>query len=47
MLCYWIFLQRQKLFNLREEAYGLAAGLTGAGLGLLASTALLDLFPSL
>jgi O-antigen/teichoic acid export membrane protein len=47
MLCYWIFLHRQKLLNLREEAYGLGAGAAGAGLGLLMSTAILDLFPNI
>ena len=47
MLCYWVFLYRQNLLNLREEGYGLAAGACGAGLGLLVSTAALSLFPHL
>ena len=47
MLCYWIFLHRQKLLNLREEAYGLAAGLCGVGVGWLVSTGLIGLFPNL
>lgn len=47
MLCYWIFLYRQHLLNLREEGYGLAAGACGLGLGLLVSTTVLNLFPSL
>jgi len=47
MLCYWVFLYRQNLLNLREEGYGLAAGACGAGLGLLVSTAALGLFPHL
>jgi O-antigen/teichoic acid export membrane protein len=47
MLCYWIFLYRQKMLDLREEGYGLAAGACGAGIGLLVSTAALSLFPHL
>lgn len=47
MLCYWIFLYRQKMLDLREEGYGLAAGACGAGIGLLVSTAVLSLFPHL
>lgn len=47
MICYWIFLHRGRLLNLREEAYGLIAGACGAGLGLLVSTTALSLFPNL
>jgi O-antigen/teichoic acid export membrane protein len=47
MLCYWGFLHRQGLLNLREEGYGLAAGACGAGVGLLVSTTVLSLFPNL
>jgi hypothetical protein len=47
MLCYWFFLRRAKLLNLREEGYGLVAGGVGVGLGLLVSTTALSLFPNL
>jgi lipopolysaccharide exporter len=47
MLCYWLFLHRAKLLNLREEGYGLAAGACGIGLGILLSTFVMNLFPSL
>jgi O-antigen/teichoic acid export membrane protein len=47
MLCYWWFLHRAKLLNLREESYGLAAGAAGAGLAFLFSNAILMMFPSL
>jgi O-antigen/teichoic acid export membrane protein len=47
MLCYWWFLHRAKLLNLREESYGLAAGAAGAGLAFLLSNAILMVFPSL
>lgn len=47
MLCYWWFLHRAGLLNLREEGYGLAAGAAGIGLGFLLSTAATMLFPNL
>jgi len=47
MACYWFFLHRQKLLNLREEGYDLAAGACGIGFGLLVSTTILGLFPHL
>ena len=47
MLCYWFFLRRAGLLNLREEGYGLFAGGVGVGLGLLVSTTALSLFPNL
>jgi len=47
MLCYWWFLHRNRLLDLREESYGLAAGATGAGLAFLASNAILMVFPNL
>ena len=47
MFCYWFFLHRAKLLNLREEGYGLAAGGIGIGVGALISTAALSLFPNL
>ncbi|HMI18584.1 MAG TPA: oligosaccharide flippase family protein [Sphingomonas sp.] len=47
MICYWWFLHRAHLLDLREEAYGLAAGGTGAGLGWLLAMTVLHLFPGL
>ena len=47
MLCYWAFLHQAKLLKLREEAYGLIVVAAGAGIGLLVSTTMLNLFPSL
>lgn len=47
MLCYWTFLYRAKLLNLREEAYGVIVIAAGAGLGLLVSTAVRSVFPHL
>lgn len=47
MLCYWFFLRRERLLDLRQEALGLASGASGVGLGWLVATAVLTLAPSL
>ena len=47
MICYWWYLYRAHLLDLREEGYGLAVGAAGAALAFLFSNAIMMLFPSL
>ena len=47
MICYWWYLYRAHLLDLREEGYGLAVGAAGAAPAFLFSNAIMMLFPSL